>query len=80
MIPEKHGSPSDAISVFSGAAKQHIFDKTSLPQEDSWTCYTLSYEVKEDRKWAGIYFQFLASRPDKDAWGEIEDVELIRQE
>ena len=55
-------------------------DKSYLPQEDSWTCYTLPYQLKKDQKWAGIYFQVLAARPDTDAWGEIKDVELIRQD
>ena len=55
-------------------------DKSYLPQEDSWTCYTLTYQLKKDQKWAGIYFQVLAARPDTDAWGEIKDVELIRQD
>ena len=55
-------------------------EKSYLPQEDSWTCYMVPYVLKKDQKWAGIYFQFLASRPDKDAWGEVKDVELIRQD
>lgn len=64
----------------SGAAKQQELARTFLPQEDSWTCYTLPYEVKKDQRWARAGFQFLAPRPDTDAWGEIKDVELIRQD
>ena len=62
-----------------GGSKLFNFASDSLLQADSWTPYTLSYEVKKFQKWSGIRFEFLADSKNEDAWGEIEDVELIKQ-
>ena len=73
------GSKIEIMKVTLTSAKQVQLTKSALPQPDSRTCYTLTFELKKPQKWGGAYFEFLAARPDKDAWGEIEDVELIKQ-
>ena len=73
------GSKILTMKVALTSAKQVQLTKSALPQPDSRTCFTLMFELKKFQKWGNAYFEFLAARPDKDAWGEIEDVELIKQ-
>jgi hypothetical protein len=73
------GAKIDHMKFQITGAKQTVVAKHFLPQPDSWKMLNFDFTVTQEEKHAGISFEFLAPRPDRDAWVEVSQVELTKE-